>query len=83
MAGLMIKLGPPKGRAVEDEESEAADEAEEIASGEESSETTKAQRMAGSAFAKAVKSGDGEAVWLAFSELCAMHMDEEEGESEY
>jgi hypothetical protein len=74
---LMIELEPPKGG-----KGKAADEAEEIASGKEASETTAAQRAAGKAFAAAVKGGDGEAVWLAFSELCALHMDEEEGESD-
>ena len=71
----MIELGKPKGGSSKDEE-------EEIDSGEEASETTAAQRAAGKAFAQAVKGGDGEAVWMAFSELCALHADEEEGESE-
>ena len=74
---LMVELEPPKGG-----KSKAAEEEEEIASGDEASETTAAQRAAGKAFAKAVSGGDGEAVWLAFSELCALHADEEEGESD-
>jgi hypothetical protein len=72
---LMIELEPPKGG-----KGKAAEEMEEIASGEEKAETTAAQRTAGKAFAAAVKSGDGEAVWLAFEELCALHLEEEEGE---
>lgn len=75
---LMIELEPPKGG----KSKEAEAEGEEIASGEEASETTAAQRAAGKAFASAVKGGDGEAVWLAFAELCALHADEEEGEEE-
>ena len=76
---LMIELGPPKGgKGGKGKEAEA----EEIASGEEASETTAAQRAAGKALAAAVKSGDGEAVWLAFEELCALHADEEEGEED-
>lgn len=80
--GLMIAIGKPKGDAGDDggdEEDAPASERTETEGGE----TTKAQRVAGAAFAAAVKSGDGEAVWSAFAELCALHADEEEGESEY
>jgi len=78
--GLMIAIGKPHGEPDGDEEEAPASERTEA---ETEGETTKAQRVAGVEFAKAVKSGDGEAIWLAFSEMCALHADEEEGESEY
>jgi hypothetical protein len=76
---LMNALKGPDGEEAE----EGSDEEEATESpAEESAETTKAQRMAGMAFAKAVKSGDGEAIYLAFAEMCALHADEEEGADE-
>jgi hypothetical protein len=68
---LMIELEPPKGG----KRAEAEGDAEEVAS-----ETTAAQRAAGKALAAAVKSGDGEAIYLAFAELHAMCADGEDGE---
>ncbi len=70
---LVIGLEKPKGGAMDDEDPASGEmEAE--------GETTAAQRTAGKAFAQAVKGGDGEAVWLAFAELCALHSESEDDE---
>lgn len=60
MAGLIIELGKPKKGSAPDDEPD----------GDESDmDVSDDQKLAGQDFADAVKSGDGEAIVLAFKQL--------------